>query len=53
MQQVAPPPEALFLGMCIERRLNDRPAELSYASQLRNRYPDSAETKAIAGGTCE
>jgi len=53
MLQTNPPPEALFLGMCIERKLNDRTAELSYASQLRNRYPNSAETKAIDTGSCE
>jgi len=52
MQQNSPPPEALYLGMCIERKLGDVQAEASYASQLRNRYPDAAETKAIAG-TCE
>ncbi len=48
-----PPPESLYLGMCIERSLGDRQAELSYISQLRNRYPDSAETRAIASGRCE
>ena len=39
MQQPTPPPEALYLGMCIERKQGDRSAELSYVSQLRNRYP--------------
>ena len=53
MLQTAPPPEALYLGMCVERRLGDRQAELSYSSQLRNRFPDSAETKAIPTGNCE
>jgi type IV pilus assembly protein PilF len=53
MQQTTPPPEALFLGMCIERKLGDRNAETSYASQLRNRFPNSAETKAIETGSCE
>ncbi len=48
MQQPPAPPEALYLGMCIERKLGDRSAEPSYVSQLRNRYPDSAEAKAIA-----
>jgi type IV pilus assembly protein PilF len=48
-----PPLEGLRLGMCIERRLGDRQAELSYVSQLRNRYPDAAETKAIPTETCE
>ena len=53
MQQAAPRPEALYLGMCIERKLNDRQAELSYISQLRNRYPDASETKAINTEGCE
>ena len=53
MQQAAPPPEALYLGMCIERKLSDAPAETSYVSQLKNRFPESAEAKAIPPGTCE
>jgi type IV pilus assembly protein PilF len=53
MQQQAAPPEALYLGMCIERKQGDRQAELSYTTQLRNRYPESAEAKALSGGTCE
>jgi type IV pilus assembly protein PilF len=53
MQQQTPPPDALYLGMCIERKLGDRPSEASYVSQLRNRYPDSAEAKAIPPGACE
>jgi type IV pilus assembly protein PilF len=53
MQQNAPAPEALYLGMCVERRLGDRQAEQSYVTQLRNRYPESAEARAIASGTCE
>jgi len=52
-QQPAPAPEVLYLGMCIEKKAGDRGAELSYVSQLRNRYPDSAETRAIATGACE
>ena len=53
MQQTTPPPEALYLGMCIERKQGDRSAELSYVSQLRNRFPDSAEARALPGGSCE
>lgn len=53
MAQNPPPPEALYLGMCVERRLGDAQAELSYVTQLRNRYPNSAETRAIATGACE
>jgi type IV pilus assembly protein PilF len=50
MQQATTPPEALYLGMCVEQKLGDAQAEQSYALQLRNRYPESAETKAI--GPC-
>jgi type IV pilus assembly protein PilF len=53
MQQAAPRPEALYLGMCIERKGGDTQAELSYVSQLRNRYPEAPETKAIQSGSCE
>ena len=52
-QSSSPAPEALYLGMCIERKLGDRQSEQSYVTQLRNRYPDSAETRAIATGACE
>jgi type IV pilus assembly protein PilF len=53
MQQATPPPDALYLGMCIERKMGDRSSEASYVSQLRNRYPESAEAKAIPPGACE
>jgi type IV pilus assembly protein PilF len=53
MRQAILPPVALYLGMCVERKLGDRPAEASYVAQLRNRYPDAEETKAIVTGTCE
>ena len=53
MQQAVPPPEALYLGMCIERKQGDREAERSYESQLRNRWPESPEVKALAGGACQ
>jgi len=53
MQQPAPPPEALYLGVCIERKQGDSEAARSYELQLRNRWPDSPEAKAIATGTCE
>ena len=53
MQTTTPPPEAMYLGLCIERKLGDRQAELSYVTQLRNRFPDSVETKAITTEACE
>jgi type IV pilus assembly protein PilF len=52
MQQPNPQPAALYLGMCIERKKGDSPSEQSYVTQLRNRFPDSDEAKAIAGGDC-
>jgi len=52
-QLPGPAPEALFLGMCIERKAGDRAAETVYISQLRNRYPDSAEAKSVATGLCQ
>jgi type IV pilus assembly protein PilF len=53
MRQAILPPVALYLGMCVERKLGDRQAEGSYVAQLKNRYPDADETKAITTGTCE
>lgn len=52
-QPTSAPPEALYLGMCIVRSLGDRAAEASYVAQLRNRYPDSPEARAIPPGKCE
>jgi type IV pilus assembly protein PilF len=48
-----PPAEGLLLGMCVERKLGDRQAELSYVSQLRNRYPEAPETRNLATEKCE
>jgi type IV pilus assembly protein PilF len=48
-----PPAEGLVLGMCVERKLGDRQSELSYVSQLKNRYPDAPETKALPTEKCE
>ena len=53
MQQASPPAQALYLGACIEKKQGDRDAERAYESQLRNRWPDSPEAKALAGGECE
>jgi type IV pilus assembly protein PilF len=46
-------PEVLWLGARVERRLGDRNAEASYARQLRNRYPNSAEARALSAGRFE
>jgi len=53
MQSTNPQPEVLYLGMCIERKLGDSQAELSYVSQMRNRFPDAVETKAITVEGCQ
>jgi type IV pilus assembly protein PilF len=53
MQTSNPQPEVLYLGMCVERKLGDNQAELSYVSQMRNRYPDAPETKAINTEGCQ
>jgi len=45
-----PPPEVLWLGIRIARSLNDRNTEASYALQLRKKYPDSEQTKALLSG---
>ena len=39
--------EILWLGARVERKLGDRNSEASYAIQLRNRYPNSVETRAL------
>jgi Tfp pilus assembly protein PilF len=52
LQQPSPSSEALYLAACIERKQGDPGAERSYESQLRNRWPDSPEAKAVASGVC-
>ncbi len=45
--------ETLWLGVRVERRLGDRISEASYALQLRNRFPDSREARALLAGQYE
>ena len=45
--------EMLWLGVRIERRLGDRNSEASYALQLRNRFPESREARALLAGQYE
>lgn len=47
---VNPTAESLWLALRIERRQGARTAEASYANQLRRRYPDSPEYKALQRG---
>ena len=49
-QITVPNAEVLWLGVRVERRLGDRNSEASYALQLRNKFPDSKEARALATG---
>lgn len=54
MKQMEPPSaEALWLGMRLERKMGNRVAEGSYASQLRSRYPTSPEYQEFLKGNFE
>ena len=50
MQVAQSDAETLWLGVRIERKLGDRDAEASYSAQLRRRFPESKEAKALAEG---
>jgi type IV pilus assembly protein PilF len=45
-----PTPETLWLGIRIESILGDKDAEASYALLLRQKYPNSDQTKALLSG---
>ena len=45
-----PTAESLWLALRIERKLGDRQAEASYATQLRRRYSNSAEYQQLLRG---
>lgn len=45
-----PTAEMLWLGIRVERQLGGRNAEASYALQLRKKYPNSEQTKALLSG---
>ena len=42
--------EQLWLGVRINRKIGDRNSEASYATQLRNRFPDARETQMLTHG---
>ena len=48
-----PSAEMLWLALRIERKLGDRNAEASYGQQLRRRFPDSKEARALIAGVYE
>lgn len=45
-----PTAEQLWLGVRINRKTGDRNSEASFATQLRNRYPDARETQMLIRG---
>jgi len=47
---VSPTAESLWLALRIERKLGQRVAELSFANQLRRRFPGSPEYQALQRG---
>ena len=46
-------PEVMWLGVRVSRRLRDRNSEASYALQLRNKFPNSPEARALSAGQYE
>lgn len=48
-----PNAEAIWLALRVERKLGNREAEAGYASQLRRKFKDSAEYKALVQGKFE
>ena len=42
--------EQLWMGVRINRKVGDRNSEASYATQLRNRFPDARETQLLLHG---
>ena len=47
---VEPNAEGLWLGVRVERKIGDKPAENSYANQLRRRFPASREYQQMQRG---
>jgi type IV pilus assembly protein PilF len=47
---VSPTPESLWLALRIERRAGARSQEQAHATQLRRRFPNSAEHQAMQRG---
>jgi type IV pilus assembly protein PilF len=50
---VEPTAESLWLALRVERHLGQRTTELSYANQLRRRFPASREAQALQRGQYE
>jgi type IV pilus assembly protein PilF len=45
-----PGPEILWLSIQVERKVGAKDAEASYALELRQKYPDSEQTRLLLGG---
>lgn len=52
-KQVEPTPESLWLALRVERKLGERAAEASFATQLRRRHPGSREYQLMQRGEYE
>ena len=52
-RDVEPTAEMLWLALRVERRLGDRDAEASMGFQLRKKFPDSREARALTSGEYE
>lgn len=52
-QQNEPTAQSVWLGARTERKLGNRAAESSYVAQLRGRFADSAEYRALSQGNYE
>lgn len=50
MLNTEPTPDMLWLGVRIERQLGGSDAEASYRLLLKNKYPNSSQTKAMLSG---
>ena len=50
LRDIEPTAETLWLALRVERGLGDRNAEASLGFQLRNKFPDSREARALMAG---
>lgn len=53
LRGIEPTAETLWLALRVDRALGDRNAEASLGFQLRNRFPDSREARALTAGQYE
>jgi type IV pilus assembly protein PilF len=53
LREIEPTAETLWLALRVERDLGDRDAEASLGFQLRKRFPEASETRALIAGQYE